>query len=97
MNFYQAYLNGLSINNDIECPISIYPNPYTNDFSIQNEAHSDISIDIFNSIGVCIFSVNIDSGDREIVIDKLSEINAGIYFVKVNNSINVQRLVKLSE
>ena len=96
-NFYQAYLNGLSVNNDIQDPISIYPNPYTNDFSLLNKTHSDINIDIFNSIGVCIFSVKMDVGNQEIVINKLSEISTGVYFVKVNNSLNVQRLVKLSE
>jgi hypothetical protein len=84
-NFYQAYLNSLSLSDDMN-NINLYPNPYLDKFSIYNHLHSKLQIDIFNNMGALIFSKYVNVEKSIIVIDELANIAPGIYFIKINQS-----------
>ena len=59
--------------------ITIYPNPSNGKFNIKSENEKIISIDIYNSIGDHLKTVN--SIDEEI---DLSGFSKGIYLIKIN-------------
>jgi hypothetical protein len=69
---------------DNQIPITIFPNPTTNHFTITfpNTIYKGV-IEIYNVLGKKIFSENITNVSQKEI--RLNTINAGIYFVKVRD------------
>jgi hypothetical protein len=63
---------------------NIYPNPNNGSFFIEsNKIIIDTKVEIYNSLGQLVFSKTIENKIEEI---KLSNLTAGIYFVKINRN-----------
>lgn len=60
----------------------IYPNPFTNQIIVETDLGGNTPIMIFNSLGQCVYSAQLDA--EKTTID-LSEHPAGIYFVRIGN------------
>ena len=92
-NFYQAYLNGLNMfERENDFVIEVFPNPFQEVFSCFNSRNMKIDIDIFNIMGLCIFSTQIDVGKNSI---NLSHIDSGLYFIKERNGLGFYSIVKI--
>ena len=61
--------------------LTVYPNPSTDDFTI--ESKNEISIVITNILGETILSQQLQQGKNKI---NLSDHASGVYFIKNNNS-----------
>lgn len=76
---------------------SIFPNPTSNyiNISINSIKPTNVSIELFNLLGnsLMLETKNVKAGENSINID-LSVLNPGIYFVKVNNSIQKIQIIK---
>lgn len=92
---------GVNENNFFADDLNIYPNPFSNSFTVMFniENASEVSIEVFNITGQKLISVKQEGkikGDHveEISTDKLS---AGSYFVKinVNNKATYKKIIKL--
>lgn len=71
-------INSNKINND---EITVYPNPFTNEISIENiSKNEDYLIKIYNSLGQNIYSGVLNSDKKTI---NTSELNSGIYFLYI--------------
>ena len=90
----QAYLNPriyvtlglggpLSVNNVVDYSTNIYPNPATNNITIENTNFMINSIEIYNITGQIVRDENINSMRKDIDI---SDLDKGIYIVEVNTS-----------
>ena len=70
-----------------EC--KIYPNPSTGKFLIQfsNDGNNTVTLEVFNNMGQCLKTENAKavSGSNYLNLD-LSEMNAGIYFVRLSSN-----------
>ena len=70
--------------------ISIYPNPFTNVFSVNSDARG--SIVVYDVMGKIIKTKNLDLGITKL---DLSNYPGGIYIMKVTNDNNQIKTVKL--
>lgn len=61
--------------------ITVFPNPFTNQFSIVSDNNLILNVEIYNSIGMHIKSETI--GDFSGTIN-LENVHSGIYFIKIN-------------
>ncbi|PCI98156.1 MAG: hypothetical protein COB15_06575, partial [Flavobacteriales bacterium] len=78
--------------------ISIYPNPFTNSFTVQLSENTTYptTVEVFDYLGRTVHSqVIIESVLTEIVLDE--KITTGTYFVKIFNKTTqaVERIVKM--
>lgn len=70
--------------------INIYPNPCSSDFTIELKNNNPVIVKMFTLYGQKIFEKtysDINKGNNKINI-KLNNIPAGVYLIKINNSIN---------
>ncbi len=74
--------------------ISIYPNPFTNSFTVQlseNKAYPT-TVEVIDYLGRKVHTQVIESATTEIVLDE--NISKGTYFAKVFNAVTLKRIVK---
>tara|TARA_Y100000589_G_scaffold177056_1_gene167859 strand:- start:15090 stop:16688 length:1599 start_codon:yes stop_codon:yes gene_type:complete len=95
-NFYNAYLNSLEISSNYNF-LSIYPNPFVDNFYISHDFNYDFEIEILNSLGQLIFQKKIYQNQSLVIIDELEKHKPGFYFVKHHNSNYSNLILKLSE
>jgi PKD repeat protein len=69
-------IKGISKNNNIK----IYPNPNNGVFSISNESNEAMKVEIFNVLGVKVYSANAENGNLDVNLNNNAR---GIYLVKV--------------
>lgn len=62
--------------------VIIYPNPFSDQFTIEKNTSQSFRIIIFNSLGIIVYSAEVE--EEKVLID-LSEQPNGIYFVRVGN------------
>ena len=81
-------------NNDFEftSKLSVYPNPFTNVFTIAID--TDAKIEIFDMVGKFIQSKNIVYGENVIDMDKYA---TGVYLLKITNTNNQVKTVKVTK
>jgi hypothetical protein len=72
--------------------VQLYPNPTTGLLSV--EAEEMTSVSVFDLVGQCLIQMSAEDGQA--VLD-MSQLQSGIYFVKVStaNGSMVQRVVKM--
>jgi uncharacterized delta-60 repeat protein len=63
--------------------IGVYPNPFTESFTLQNETATKMEASILNYSGMEIFRVNVDSGNST---DLGGTLPVGMYILRVNQS-----------
>jgi hypothetical protein len=91
----------VNLEGDIIQEISLFPNPFTNNYLVsviaaQNETISVETIDLQGKIVASkISTMNVD-GLNTIEIDNLNQLQAGIYFARItyNGSTQVKKIVK---
>ena len=96
-NNLPEYVEVLGIEELLDKPIAIYPNPSKEFFTVafdQNESKL-IRWDLFNSVGKCIytFEKQFEKGSHQFTID--SKLDRGIYFLKMSGDQIESRTVKL--
>jgi enterochelin esterase-like enzyme len=94
-NFFAHDLATTGIKREKFQEVSIYPNPVTNNNSInisfENKAASIVDIELVDVSGKKIsdlYSQYTNSGMNEVTL-QLPQLNSGIYFVKINNGKNI--------
>jgi len=70
------------IENNLPEPLTIYPNPTTNQFAISSWQLEKGELEIFNSLGVKVYSAEFS---RQSTVD-CRQFGRGIYFVRISNS-----------
>lgn len=80
------------IENNYEPIVRIYPNPFSDQISIENDGNETYSIEIFNSLGVLIHSITMNQKS----IMNTTDLSKGVYFVKISNgkTEQYQKLIK---
>jgi len=87
-------IDGTSINessNEFDNAINIYPNPSTGLLNLKinlNEA-SDISIEVYNTVGARVNSYSIANATNVVKEIDLSHLNSGVYLVKLSDGTNI--------
>ena len=69
---------------------SIYPNPAFNHITINSKNEPITSVEIYNVLGQRVMNINISNSISENI--DISQLNAGMYLVKINNN-STQRLI----
>ena len=72
--------------------VMLYPNPTSGQLSI--EAEEMTSVSVYDLVGQCLIQMSVEDGRATL---DMSQLQNGIYFIKVNtaNGSNVQRVVKM--
>lgn len=85
--------NGIGIEETTNNLFNITPNPSNGVFTVSTTVDADYTIDVVNVLGEVVSSRNVEGSLNETF--NLSNLNAGLYFVKVSNgtSENVQRVI----
>lgn len=93
------YLNEITENetsiSDINSIITIYPNP-TNDYinlnlenieniSYANKDNSEILVNLYNSIGNCVVSINKSANSENVLRIPVSHLPIGVYYLNIGN------------
>jgi choice-of-anchor B domain-containing protein len=81
----------LGIEEEIATAFSVSPNPATTNITIKSQADPITSIEIYNVLGQQVVNLAFDSGLTKDI--DISQLNAGMYLVKVNQN-TVSRLIK---
>ncbi len=81
----------LGIENTVTTAFSVSPNPATTNITIKSQADPIKSIEIFNVLGQQVINQSYDDGLTKNL--DISQLNAGMYLVKVNKN-TVTRLIK---
>jgi len=84
--------NSLSADDFDLASFTAYPNPTQNQWNIETTNANIQSVDIFNTLGRLVKSVNVSNSD--VTIDA-SDLSSGIYFAKINSSNNNAQTIKL--
>ncbi len=81
----KSYYKLISVNNLVAKQIKIYPNPATDQITIENTNLNAIGFSLINSVGNFILSTSLNSG-----VNNLSLLNlpSGVYFFKTNSEDN---------
>ena len=84
--------SNVSVNENPISNVKLYPNPTTGLLSV--EAEEMTSVSVFDLVGQCLIQMSAEDGQA--VLD-MSQLQSGIYFVKVStaNGSMVQRIVKM--
>jgi len=71
----------------------LYPNPTTNTLTITRNNSSNAMVEIYSNNGIIVNSFEMNEATKEISV---SELNSGVYFIRVieNNTTTVQRFIK---
>jgi len=92
-NFHQAYLNGLNMFvEEQDCVFNFFPNPFQEELILFNESNIAFDIDIFNIMGLYLFSSTIYRGNNSL---DLSHIDSGLYFIKVKDRADFYPIIKI--
>ena len=83
-NFYLGYLNALELIH-LTDTLKVYPNPYNDYFVIDYSAKEDSYIKIYNALGKIVLSKFIKKDGARVVVDELSHIPQGVYFLTIND------------
>ncbi len=90
--------NGLSINNSNGNNLNVYPNPFTNNISIQMPSNTAKSVDveIVDITGKIIYSENVLTNSLNEVIVNTNALTKGIYILKVlnDNQVFTKKIIK---
>ncbi len=84
--------NSLSTNNFDVTSFSAYPNPTNDAWNIETNNSNIQTVEIFNTLGRLVKSVDVNNSDVRI---DASELSSGIYFAKVNSQGNNAQTIKL--
>tara|TARA_B100000579_G_scaffold16256_1_gene11502 strand:+ start:11161 stop:12756 length:1596 start_codon:yes stop_codon:yes gene_type:complete len=90
-DFYQAYLNSLVLpHQDID--FKFYPNPFQDNLVIYNGENTSFYIDVFDLVGAPVYSRKISAEYNNIM---LSDLNSGLYLLKIRELGQVYSMIKL--
>ena len=85
-----GYYNGLQENN--QTSFSVYPNPINNFISVQiDKIQTNMNYKITDQFGRIILESRFDAIENEV---DLSEFHSGIYFLKVEGSNEIKKIIK---
>ncbi len=86
------YLIIFGIENNSEPLVKIYPNPFSDQITIENEGVETYTIEIYNSLGELIHSIKMDQKS----IINTTDLSRGFYFLKISNGKSEQykKLIK---
>ena len=86
------HLTNASVDEDPHSNVKLYPNPTSGQLSIA--AVNMTSVSVYDLVGQCVMQMSAEKG--QLTLD-MSQLQNGIYFVKVNtaNGSAVQRVVKM--
>ncbi len=84
-NFYLCFLNDLETNPYLE-DLKIYPNPYYDYFSVDYSLEKNTLIKVYNTTGSVIFSKYLEKDQNKLIVNELSHLSKGVYFLEFNNS-----------
>jgi len=87
-NFSFAYDGPSSVGDQEFSRLKIYPNPAIDRLTVENNTSSNF--DIFNAQGKLVLAGNVQSGQIDI-----SRLQAGIYFVQLEQGKQIERFIKL--
>ena len=73
--------------------ISIYPNPFNDELSIQTKGNREYSVELINISGITLYQSKIESNFHRI---NLRELSSGVYFVRVlsEDFVSVRKVLK---
>lgn len=85
-------ITNVSVDENPLSKVKLYPNPTSGQLSIEAERMTSVSV--YDLVGQCVMQMTID---QDLAIVDMSQLNNGIYFIKVNtaNGSAVQRVVKM--
>jgi len=86
--------NQLSNENFEEVSFNVYPNPAVNAWNIQTNNANIISVDIFNTLGRLVKSVEVNNSEARVEVEA-NELSSGIYFARINAQGNNAQTIKL--
>ena len=93
-DFYQAYQNAILFDNDLSLfDIKLYPNPFKDQFSIQNANSVEFTFDIFNIFGILVYSQT--TNETYVTIHSLSNHSPGMYFLKIRETSDIHPILKI--
>jgi hypothetical protein len=86
------HISNVSVDENPLSRVKLYPNPTSGQLSI--EAEGMTSVNVFDLVGQCVMQMSAEDGQA--ILD-MSQLQNGIYFIKVNttNGSAVQRVVKM--
>ena len=86
------HITNLSVDENAHSKVKLYPNPTSGQLSIAAEKMTSVSV--YDLVGQCVMQMSAERG--QLTLD-MSQLQNGIYFVKVNtaNGSAVQRVVKM--
>ena len=93
-NFYEAYLFSSQLNYE-KNNVKIYPNPFFKEISIYDYNKTEMYIDIYNVSGLHLFSKK--TYESCIVVNELEFYPPGLYFLRINNSPDIYKIIKINE
>ena len=96
-NIALKYFNGEPINtNDIN-EWSLFPIPFDNEITLQQENADTFQVDIFTSTGKLVYNKNIEQQTNTITLNLLN-LNKGVYFTKItsnsDHSVHYEKIIK---
>lgn len=92
--FYNTKGIIVSAERDIEnSDIQIYPNPFTDELTIQTSGNREYSVELTTITGRTVYQSKMEGNSHRI---NLSELNSGIYLVqmKSDNIVTVRKVIK---
>lgn len=95
-NICNTYYTTIGIKeNDIYTEWSIFPNPFTNEISLNfSEAISNATISIYDVFGRIVASVEIADSVNSVNIKELATVSSGVYFANISSSqINITKKI----
>ena len=86
------FITNASVDENSLFDVKLYPNPTSGQLSIESEEMTSVSV--YDLMGQCLMQVSAEDGQT--ILD-MSQLQNGIYFIKVNtaNGLAVQRVVKI--
>lgn len=91
------YKPDITIENDVESSINVYPNPFSNDLNIVSNSNYDASteVEVFNIMGKCIYSKSYLNLNH-IKLNGVILPDSGIYFIAIinKNKTIIKRIIK---
>ena len=86
------FITNASVDENSFFDVKLYPNPTSGQLSIESEGMTSVSV--YDLMGQCLMQVSAEDGQTTL---DMSQLQNGIYFIKVNtaNGLAVQRVVKM--
>jgi choice-of-anchor B domain-containing protein len=90
--FFLVKSSSLGVNEADDLGFSMYPNPSNNNLTIKSTNNPLTTVEIYNVSGQIVLSFNFSESISEIM--DVSNLNSGIYLVRINDSITKRLIVK---